>query len=190
MSAARHPARGRDVVLAWLVPLALLGALAVIVGGLGGFRTAVVRGEQVAPEAPVRLARWEITVRSAAVVDQALDESYQTEPTVRLWLRLVNVTAQSLYAPATGTLVALFPDGTAHEATLWRAPDREGDFDPDVPLDVYLEWKLAAPWASGKVLRVRLFDEEPSPGLLFADTWRFTGEAARIDVPCPDRRTK
>lgn len=190
MSTARHPARGRDVLLAWLVPLSLLGLLAVLVAGLGGFRTAVVRGERVAPESPVRLARWEITVRSASVVDQAVDHSYQTDPTVRLWLRVVNTTAQSLYEPATGTLVALFPDGTAREASLWRVPDREGDFDPDIGVDVYLEWKLDQPWPPGGALRVRLFDEEPAPGLLFADTWRFTGEAARIDVPCPDRRSR
>jgi hypothetical protein len=182
----------RGTVRLWLVPVAAVVVVLALVSALGGFRASQAAAGRLAhADEVLDLARWQLVVHSVELV--RVDEyDPKTPPALRVSLRATNTTRQSIYGFGTDFITLATPNGPLDLAEYpAQHGSRNGDFDPDVPQEVTLDFSWpTVPGVAPPVVRVLVRDERQPTNYLFP-----TGEwtvkalpAAHLDLPCPDRR--
>jgi hypothetical protein len=179
-----------DRGLVRVAAVAVAGLLLVVglIAALGGFRPALAGGRTAAAGETVRLQRWTLVVERAAYVDTS-PSGLETDPAVRVWLRVTNTTDRTL-AGLPERLVSVTADGVEYAAgqEAWGQP-RSATFDPEV--SVLLAYDFAGPGGSGPaVVAVVLRDETERKNFIIADNWRATTPAATVRLACPDERQR
>lgn len=169
----------------------VIGGLVLVVGliaALGGFRTAVAGGRDVAATETVRLQRWTLMVERAAYVDTS-PSGLDIEPAVRVWLQITNTTDRTQVG-LPDRLVVVAVDGVEYAAgrEAWGQP-RSGTFDPDVV--ARLAYDFDAPDGTAPaVVDVVLRDETERKNFIVSDNWRATTPTATVRLDCPDERLR
>lgn len=168
----------------------LIAAVLVVLGIValtGGFAEAAAGRRTALPDESVTTARWTFEVHRAELTDRTPD-GYETDPVVRIQLSVTNTSQRSLFAPQRGVLVLTLPDGTRIDDLSVRSAERSGRFDPDVPVDGFVEVDPPATWPPDAIVLVTIHDEEPSGSFISDDDFSIATDATTVRVPCPDNR--
>ncbi len=182
----------RGALRLWLVPGVTVLLVLVLVAALGGFRSGRgAQGRPAAAEEVLDLARWQLVVHSAEVV--RTDESDPQSPSaVRLRLRVTFTGQLSRYGLGPDVVSVAAPTGALDvEPFPLARGSRNGDFDPDVPQEVTLDFRWPdAPADPPPLIRVLVRDERPGENYLFDETSWVPAPTpfAHLDLPCPDQR--
>lgn len=165
--------------------------LAAVIGLSGGFAEAPPRGNSAAPGEPVDLARWSLRADRAEYVNQALG-GYETDPAIRLWLRVTFTGPESLCCLPSDLVTLRIGDASGDGGRFVIGGPRTSQFDPDVEVQVPLEfsWPVdsSIPVAAPATVSVIAKDEKRGDSLVFGETWEVSGVVAVIELDCPDRR--
>ena len=171
-----------------------VGGLALIIGliwALGGFRPALAGGRPAAVGEQIELARWTVVVERAEYVDTSL-AGLETDPEIRVWLRITNTTKKTLLRPQDRVLTVQV-DGTEYatpDDVAWGQSRSPHQLDPDVESRIVYDfpWTPTATPAPEVVVVVR--DERLRKNFVVADNWVVTAPAAAVRLPCPDLRQR
>lgn len=87
-------------------------------------------------------------------------------------------------------LVVTLPGGARTDDLSVRSDERSGRFDPDIPVEAYVEVDPPASWPADARVSVVLHDEEPAGSFISDDSWSVSTNATSVTLPCPDRRTR
>lgn len=175
------------------VTVVAAGGLALVIGliwAVGGFRPALAGGRAAAVGEAIELARWTVVVEQAAYADTSL-AGVETDPAVRVWLRITNTTDKTLFGPA-DRLLAVQVDGTelAPGQLAWGQPRSGAAFDPDVEARFAYDFGWAAVPTPVAEVVVVVRDEIKRKNFVVADNWVVTATAAAVRLPCPDERQR
>lgn len=153
----------------WLVWGGLFMGLVGLVAATGGLADAAGGRRTAAAEQQVHLSRWTFVVHDAELTDRTTD-GYETDPVVRIRLSITNTSARSLFAPEQGVLVVTLPGGARTDDLSVRSDERSGRFDPDIPVEAYVEVDPPASWPADARVSVVLHDEEPAGSFISDDS--------------------
>jgi hypothetical protein len=182
----------RGTVRLWLVPVAVVVVVLALVTALGGFRASQgAAGRGVRSDEVLDLARWQLVVHGVELV-RGDEYDPKTPPALRVSLRATNTTRQSIYGFETDFVTLATPTGPVDvEEYPAQHGSRNGNFDPDVPQEVTLDFSWPRiPAVPPPVVRVLVRDERQPTNYLFpSGDWAVEAiPAAHLDLPCPDRR--
>lgn len=197
-SARRRLVRPRLTRRHWVTPAVLaLVLLGVWVGG--GFRTAPPVGVRTYDLGQtITLQRWTIVVAGVDLVDTTSYDSPQA-PALRVALTATWTGEQSTYGLAHGLVAVVVPDGPAaspDESTV-RVDRYSGDFDPDLPRSVGLDFtwpadatETTSPVGAPAQVLVVISDERPSQNFIDASAWVPTRPIGHLLAPVRDLRAR
>lgn len=181
----------RGAVRLWLVPVVAVLAVLVLVAALGGFRSSGgSQGRPVSAGAEIDLARWQLVVHGVEILPDPYDP--KAPAALRVSLRATATADRTLYGLEPGFVSVATPAGPLDVAEYAsRKGSRSGDFDPDVPQEVTLDFAWpTAPAQPPPLVRVLVRDERQGTNYLFSQgEWNLTPTpVVHLDLPCPDRR--
>ncbi len=188
----------RDLALRWALPLVVVLLVVAVTAAIGGFREARAdAGRPAAAGQPIDLARWEITVREAELVDTTLYDS-PSSTSIRVDLTVTLTGDESESSLPTGLVQVVLPDGSTTEPPYHVDLRWSAGLDPHITRDYTLELVYpprdddlvqpalgTAPTTVSVVVR----DEEYAEGALFGWSWGTAEVAAVVELPLADNRT-
>ncbi|WP_375425203.1 hypothetical protein [uncultured Friedmanniella sp.] len=182
----------RGVVRLWLVPVVAVVVVLALVAGFGGFRSGRgAQGRSADADEVLDLARWQLVVHTVELIPA---DRYDPKagPALRVHLRATFTGMRSVYGMDPRLVTVATPTATlpVSEDPEFKGP-REGDFDPDVPQEITVDYRWPnAPAQSPPVVRVLVRDERQGTNYLFTTgEWNVTATPrAHLDLPCPDNR--
>lgn len=181
----RPAPRLRERARPWVVAAAVVAVVLAMIAVAGGFRSADADlGRPLPAGQEVALGGWRVVVVSAEYTDQSLS-GYETDPEVRVQLRLTWTGEATRLEPIFGVIQLVTDGDVRSEASLRQPPSRSSGYDPDVPQTSYLTW--STPHPPGRVA-VLLQTEQVGQSYLFEDSWGAGRVVGHVAVPCPDRR--
>jgi hypothetical protein len=180
----------RGMVRAAAVVAAGLALVVGLIWAAGGFRPAVAGGRATAAGEPIELARWTVVVERAEYIDTTL-AGVETDPEIRVWLRITNTTDKTLLRPQ-DRLLAVQVDGTEYAPgeVAWGQGLSALHFDPDVEARFAYEFPWTPTATPAPEVAVVVRDERMRKNFVVADNWVLTGPAAVVRLPCPDLRQR